>query len=72
MIDSLENFKSFVAKKLIGKTLKFYCDCIVPIDIIGTVKDFEIIGNEILYIIDVNGKIIKIGENHPNLQVKEL
>lgn len=42
------------------------------LDFIGTIKDFEIVDNEIIYIIDINGKVIRIGENHPNLIVEEV
>jgi hypothetical protein len=43
-----------------------------PIDHIGIIIDYEISKNEIIYLVDVNGKIIKIGENHPNLAVKAM
>ncbi len=62
-------FKDYIANQLIGKKLHFKCDCLFPLDHIGTIKDYEIVNNEIIYIVDVAGKIIKIGENHPNLQV---
>lgn len=62
-------FKDYIAKQLIGKKLHFKCDCLFPLDHTGTIKDYEIVNNEIIYIVDVEGKIIKIGENHPNLQV---
>ena len=65
----MENFKQYIAKQLIGKKLHFKCDCLFKIDHIGIVKDYEIKANEIIFIVDVDGKIIKIGENHPNLQV---
>lgn len=62
-------FKDYIAKQIIGKKLHFKCDCLFPLDHTGTIKDYEIVNNEIIYIVDVGGKIIKIGENHPNLQV---
>ena len=62
-------FKDYIAKQLIGKKLHFKCDCLFPLDHIGIIKDYEIVNNEIIYIVDVDEKIIKIGENHPNLQV---
>ena len=62
-------FKDYIAKQLIGKKLHFKCDCLFPLDHTGTIKDYEIVNSEIIYIVDVGGKIIKIGENHPNLQV---
>lgn len=63
------NFKNFIAEQLIGKKLHFKCDCLFPLDHIGVIKDYEIVNNEIVYVVDVNNKLIKIGENHPKLQV---
>lgn len=64
------NFKNYIAEQLIGKRLHFKCDCFFGVDHIGVIKDYEIVSNEIIFIIDVSGKIIKLGENHPNLQVQ--
>lgn len=65
-------FKHYIAQQLIGKKLHFKCDCLFPLNHIGIIKDYEISKNEIIYLVDVNGKIIKIGENHPNLVVKAM
>lgn len=65
-------FKHYIAQQLIGKKLYFKCECLFPLDHIGIIKDYEISKNEIIYWVDVNGKIIKIGENHPNLLVKAM
>lgn len=62
-------FKSYIAKQLIGQRLHFKCDCIFPINHTGIIKDYEIIQNEIIFLVDIEGKIIKIGENHPNLYI---
>ena len=64
------DFKNYIAEQLIGQKIHFKCDCIFPINHIGIIKDYEIIKNEIMFLVDVGGKIIKIGENHPNLLVK--
>ena len=63
-------FKEYIARQLIGKTLHFKCDCIFGLDHTCTIKDFEIISNEIIFIVDVGGKILRVGENHPNLYVE--
>lgn len=63
------NFKDYIAKEIIGKKLHFKCDCILGLNHIGVIKDYEIKSNEIIFIVDINGKIVKIGENHPNLFV---
>ena len=62
-------FKDYIAKQIVGRKLHFKCDCLFPLDHIGVIKDYEIVNNEIIYIVDIEGRIIKIGENHPNLQV---
>lgn len=66
-----ETFKDYIGESLKGHKLRFKCDCLVPLDVTGTIKDYEIISGEIIFIVDVNGKIIKIGENHPNLYVQQ-
>jgi hypothetical protein len=63
------SYKEFVAKQFLNKTVRFKCDCIVPLDITGKVINFYLEKNEIIYIIESNNKIIKIGENTPNLMV---
>lgn len=65
-------FKTYIARQLLGKKLHFKCDCTFKIDTIGTIKDFKIIKNEILFIIDTGNRIVKIGENHPNLTIEEV
>ena len=63
-------FKEYIAKQLIGHKLHFSCDCILPINHTGDIIGYEIDSNEIIFLINVNGKVIKIGENHPNLFVE--
>jgi hypothetical protein len=43
----------------------------MKLDVVGIVVDYEIKDNELVFLVDVNGKIISIGENHPNLMVIE-
>ena len=66
------SFKDYIAREFIGRQVHFKCDCLFPLDHVGMIKDYEINSNEIVFIVDVGGKIIKIGENHPNLQVIQL
>lgn len=63
------SYKEFVAKQFLNKNVRFKCDCIVPLDVTGKVINFYLEKNEIIYIIESNNKIIKIGENTPNLIV---
>ena len=66
----MDSFKKYIAEQLVGKTLHFKCDCLIPLDHTGIIIGYEISGNEILFVVNVDGKMIKIGENHPNLQVE--
>jgi hypothetical protein len=63
-------FKEYIASQLIGKTLHFKCDCVFPLDVIGYVQYVEVTKEgEFIYTINSNGKMIKIGSNHPNMAV---
>ena len=42
------------------------------VDINGEIVDYEIKNNEIVFLVNSNNKIVKIGENTPNLDVNEL
>lgn len=56
-----------------GKTVHFECNCLLHLDITGTVVDTELINNEIIFILIINNsKRIKIGENTPGLKIKFL
>jgi hypothetical protein len=44
----------------------------MKIDVEGKVVDYEMVNNEIVFIIDVGGRLIKLGENHPNLTVNAI
>lgn len=65
-------FKDYIAQQLINKKLFFHCDCLFPIDATGIVRNYQVVNNEIVFEVDVEGKIVKIGENHPKLKVKEI
>lgn len=64
--------KQYIANTFINKSFHFICDCIIPIDVKGIVQDYEIIGNEIVLLVLVNGKIIHIGLNTGSLQIEEI
>lgn len=70
MANSLTNYKEYIAKQFVGKTVRFKCDCLVPMDITGKVIEADTSRSEIIYIVSVdNGKrTVKIGENTPKLQ----
>ena len=64
--------KDHIARQFINNRYHFKCDCIIPFDITGIVTGYDIIGNEIVLLVDTNNKIIHIGLNTSSLQVKEL
>lgn len=64
--------KEFIAKQFINNRYHFTCDCLIPFDLIGTVKDYQISGNEIVLLVDVNGKIIHIGLNTSALNIEAI
>lgn len=72
MINNVIKFKDYIASQLIDKKFRFKCECILPFDIIGIVKDYELNREEIIFIVEYNNKTIKIGENHPNLLIEEI
>ena len=62
--------KQYIAEQFINKTFRFKCDCLVPLDIVGLVKDYNITNSEIILLVSVNNKIIHIGLNTPSLQIE--
>jgi hypothetical protein len=62
--------KQYIAEQFINKTFHFKCDCLVPLDIVGLVKDYNISNSEIILLVSVNNKIIHIGLNTPSLQIE--
>lgn len=64
--------KQYIAEKFINNTYHFTCDCIIPLDVIATVKDYNISNNEIVLIVSVDNKIIHIGLNTPSLYIEQV
>lgn len=62
--------KNYIAELFLNKTYRFKCDCLVPFDLIGTVKDYQIIGHEIVLLVSVNNKVVHIGLNTFALQIE--
>jgi len=67
-----EPIKDYLAKSMLGKRFHFHCECIIPLNLDGTVCDYNIEGNEIVFSVDTGSKIILIGENHPNLKISRI
>lgn len=65
------SFKRYIGLSLIGHKLRFKCDCLMPFDTVGTIRDIEVSGQELIFKVEVEGgKIIDISENHPKLKVE--
>lgn len=64
--------KEYIASKFINNAYHFKCDCIIPLDITGTVVDYEISNNEIILLVHHNSKIIHVGLNAPSLLIEEV
>lgn len=62
--------KNFIAELFLNKTYHFKCDCLIPFDLIGIVKDYQIVGHEIVLLVSVNNKIVHIGLNTSALQIE--
>lgn len=64
--------KNYIGEQFINNTYRFKCDCLVPFDLTGVVKDYRISGNEIILLVDVNGKLIHIGLNTSALYINAI
>ena len=63
----------YIAQQFLGKSFRFTCDCIIAIDVHGTVVDWSLTQHELmLHVQTAEGKIIKIGANTPGLAVEAL
>ena len=62
-----------MADSLVGKRLHFRCNCLLNIDVVGTVKGWSLYQGEIIWdVYTKEGKFIRIGENHPNMEIEEV
>lgn len=65
--------KSYMADSLVGKKLHFKCNCLLNIDVVGIVKGWSLYQGEIVWDVYTDkGRLIRIGENHPNMNIEEV
>ena len=66
-------FKDYIASMLVGKTLRFHCDCLIPFDITGKVVSYRATPSELVFDVMEKGtqKIITISSNQ-SIIVEEL
>lgn len=62
--------KQYMAELMVGKTFHFKCECLMAFDLVGRIVDYEVKENETIFTVDVNGKLIPIGTNHPKLYIE--
>lgn len=68
----MELYKDWIRNSLIGKKVHFEADCIVKLDVTGTVIGTEMSGSEIIYKIDTGTRVLRIGENTTKLRLEIL
>lgn len=65
--------KTYIADSLVGKRFHFKCDCLMGIDVTGVVKGWNVYQGEIIWdVYTDSGKFIRIGMNHPNMEVEKI
>lgn len=65
--------KSYMADCLVGKKFHFRCNCLLNIDVVGVVKGWSMYQDEIIWdVFTDSGKFIRIGENHPKMEIEEI
>lgn len=67
-------YKDYIGQQFLNKRVRVWCDCIVKFDIKGTVLKYEVVSNEVIYTISIEGskKTARVGENTPNLNIELL
>lgn len=71
----MQPIKDYIAERFLGNTYHFKCDCLLALDIKGTVLDYSVADHEIILhvsLISEEEKIVKVGLNHPNLTIEEI
>jgi len=63
---------NYIGDLMVGNTYHFKCDCLMALDVVGKVLGYTVHGSEMLLDVDVSGRLIQIGTNHPNLEIEEV
>ena len=64
--------KQYIAEQFLNKKFHFICECLIPINITGIVRNYKIINNEIILYISTEDKLVQIGLNTPALLINQL
>lgn len=68
----MQSIHDYIGLSFVGKTYHFKCDCLLALDVVGKVVGYAVHNMEIIFDVDVSGRIIQIGSNHPNLTIEEV
>ena len=68
----MEPLRDYLCSIFINNTYHFYSDCILRIDVVGIVADIDYISGEFVFVVNVDGKSVKIGWNTPKLQISKI
>lgn len=65
-------YKDYIKSLFIGKKVRFTSDCIVKLDLTGTIVGVDHSGSELIYLVNTGNRIVKVGENTSKLMVEFL
>ena len=65
-------YKDYIQSLFIDRKVRFTSECIVKLDITGTVVGVEHSGSELIYLVNTGTRIVKIGENTSKLTIEFL
>ena len=66
----MTKYKQYIGSTLLNRKVRFTCDCIIGLDVVGTVVNYEVVGSEIVYLLATDdGKLVRVGENTPDLRI---
>ena len=67
-------YKDYIAQALVGRRVRFRCDCLLRLDITGEVTGYEVRNGEIVYRVYVHEKnrTVEVGENTGGLDIEFL
>lgn len=68
----MDSIKTYIARQFLNKRYHFKCECLIPLDFVGEVKDYNIEQDEVLLYVELNNRLITIGLNHPKLMIEEV
>jgi len=63
-------YKDYIKSQFMNKKVRFTSDCIVKLDITGTVVGVDHVGSELMFLVNTGSRIVKIGENTSKLMIE--